>query len=54
VLVFAIAKRHQKARVRDGLHFREKPFLLERLRGPATAPASRRNACPSDCLALSS
>ena len=40
VAVGPIGERHEKSGVCDRLHRREKPFLLERFRGPRIAPAS--------------
>jgi hypothetical protein len=52
--VSSIPERYQKASVRDGLHFREKPLRIERFAGPSTAPAKRRNGRLGDFRALSS
>jgi hypothetical protein len=52
--VSSIPKRHQKAGVRDGLHFREKPLRIERSSGPSTAPAKRKNGRLGDFRARSS
>jgi hypothetical protein len=43
VEVSSIPECYQKASVRDGLHFREKPLRVERSAGPSTAPARRKN-----------
>jgi hypothetical protein len=52
--VIAVGEGHEKARVGDPLHEREKPFRLERSFGPRTLPASRRNPCvPAPALAFS-
>jgi hypothetical protein len=52
--VSSVPECHQKAGVRDGLHFREKPLRVERPGGPSTAPAKRRNGRLDDFRALSS
>jgi hypothetical protein len=41
VLVGAVGKRHQKSRVGDTFHAREKPFRDDRSLGPRTEPAKR-------------
>ena len=43
VAIAAIAKRDEEARISDSLHFFEKPFRVERSRGPDNAPARRMN-----------
>src|SRR5882724_901468 len=52
-----IPKCQQEAGVRNRLHFREKPFCVERFAGPFTTPARRMNgrldafrapSCPRD------
>jgi hypothetical protein len=54
VQVPSIPECYQKASVRDGLHFREKPLRIERFAGPSTAPAKRKNGRLDDFRALSS
>jgi hypothetical protein len=39
--VGAVRERDQEARVGDSLHDEEKPFRVDRSRGPFAAPASR-------------
>src|SRR5664280_2385349 len=52
--VSSVAECYQKASVRDGLHFLEKPLRVERSGGPSTAPARRKNGRLGDFRALSS
>src|SRR5436309_311111 len=49
-----VPERHQEARVRDGLHFLEKPLRVERSAGPSMAPARCRNGFLDDFRALAS
>src|SRR5580700_785962 len=54
MLIPSVPESHEEAGIGDGFHLREKPFLVERLDGPSTTPASRMNGLLSDFLAFSS
>ncbi len=44
------SERHEKTRIRDGLHFRENPLRLDRSAGPEAVPARRINGFPLPVL----